>query len=135
MQMHDDLAGVRPAVGYHAVALRKPQLGRNLPDRDKKVAHQGRIFLNDLVGRGDLLLRDHQDMDGGLGVKVFECQAAVVFINDFGRDFAIDDPFEDRAHGRVSRVFANLVQCNRLLDQQDGDVVDDRISHCAVLTH
>ena len=47
---------------------------------------------------GDVDLGDHEDVDRRAGVDVAKGQHLVVFVDDVGGDFAIDDASENRRH-------------------------------------
>ncbi len=99
--MLDFLATVRAHVGESPVAaLSDAQLRSHLDDElQKQVTGVSRPALQ-IVERGDVLARDHQDVLCGLGVDITESDEAGVFEHDITGDVPPGDPTENAVvHG------------------------------------
>src|SRR5690606_10620467 len=96
MQVKDDLPTVTAAVGHDAIAcLPNAQLLGQLLRHPQHVPGQLRIAGCE-IGQGcDVLPRDDQHVNRGLGVDVAKCDHAVVFINSVAGQFSPLDPAED----------------------------------------
>ena len=97
MQVIDRLPRVFAAVDYHAIAsLDEAQLSGHIADGQQEVAHQSSVLIDQGFDRCDRLLGDQKHMDGCLRVDVVKGQAAIVFVDDLGWNFVIDDSLKDR---------------------------------------
>lgn len=82
---------------------------------DQTVAFKAELFANDSSGveqvsvitgffdkshAGDFGAGNDEDMNRGFGLDIAKGDAEIIFINDIGGDFAIDDLGEDRGHER-----------------------------------
>jgi hypothetical protein len=95
VEMGDGLASIASDVHDNAVPILEAEFLCEVADRQEQLTQEGAIVVTGMGDRLDLLFRDDQDMDGRLGIDVVECQNLVVFIDDAGRDFFIDDAFEE----------------------------------------
>ena len=83
MDVEDRLAGLAVTVQQHAVAARIDAVFcGDLTGHQHHPAHEPRIIRLQIIGGGDVPLRDHQDMSGGLRIDVAERHDFVVFIDD-----------------------------------------------------
>ena len=98
MDVVHGLPSFLPAVDDRAVAVCQIQLGGDFPHNHKQVPNQFRVSVFKSVQRDDLFLRDDEDMGGGQGTDISKGQSEFVFVNDLGRDFAVDDLCEDCRH-------------------------------------
>lgn len=100
MQVVNGLPPVLARIDDGPETIDQPLLDRNLADHVEQMAHERRIRVLQMGDRGDLLLRDHQDMHRSLGTHIVKGQRQVVLMDNLGRDFLVDDAFEDRlGHG------------------------------------
>jgi hypothetical protein len=66
----------------------------------KEMAKNGMMFRGDGGMAGMVLLRDEEDMNGGLRGDITEGEDVIILIDDVGFGFAVDDPLKDRfGHG------------------------------------
>ena len=56
VQVHYLLTRIGTAIGHHAIAPRKAELGGDPANHQQQMAGQGRVFLAQIVQRGDFLL-------------------------------------------------------------------------------
>lgn len=72
--------------------------GENMPD-------QRSVFRFDVVERTEFLFRDNENVNRRLRGDVVKRQAEIVFVNDRGRNFFIDNAFENGffGHNALSR--------------------------------
>lgn len=72
--------------------------GENMPD-------QRSVFRFDVVERTEFLFRDNENVNRRLRGDVVKRQAEIVFVNDRGRNFFIDNAFENSffGHNALSR--------------------------------
>ena len=71
------------------------------------------ILLAEIVERGDVLLRDHQEVHGRLGRNIVEGDDLIVFINLVCGDVSRHDLAEQTIHGGSPGLDGR--QCNRPL--------------------
>jgi hypothetical protein len=64
----------------------------------KKMAQQRLVFGKGLPQRGEVLSWKHQQVDRRLRVNVFNRHGALVLMNDFSGDLAVDDSAEEAIH-------------------------------------
>jgi hypothetical protein len=105
MEMIDRLAAVSAIVDDDAVAAAQVQLFGQVADHQQQVRQQVGILIADRLERGDLFFGNDEDVRGCLRRHVVEGEAAIVFVDDFGRNFFVDDPLEDCCHGEMLRGF------------------------------
>ena len=98
MQMRNGFPAVRPVVYYQTIAgFGKAEFFGDFGCFEKQMAEQFVIVGRSFGDSRDVFLRNNQDMDGRFGVDVAEGEHKVVFVNDVGGDFAVDDLLEDRS--------------------------------------
>lgn len=106
MEVGDGLAGVLALVDHEAVSVFEFELvgdGFGGVEDMEVVAGVG-----EFGEAGDFLAGDDQDVDGGLGLDVAECDDVGVFVDNVGGDFAVDD-FGEEGHGVLwFRVFSGF---------------------------
>lgn len=95
MQMENRLATVHTSVDDRPVAAVQPQCRSDSWYHQHHVSTQRCIFGSQFIQRNHGLLWDEQHMDGGLRVHITKGQAKIVFVNDAGRDFLVDDLLKD----------------------------------------
>ena len=99
MQVEHRLPRPGAVVDHGAIALRfQSPLTRQLRRHQKKMAEQRLVFGEGLLERGEVLSRKHQQVDRRLRVNVFDRHGALVLMNDFGGNLAVDDPAEEAIH-------------------------------------
>src|SRR5207248_776880 len=86
VQMGYGLAGALLTIDHQAIPLGDAELLRQLGGDKVKVAEQLAVLGLDIGVRGDDLTRDDQDVHRRLGIDIPKRQAAVVFVDDGGRD-------------------------------------------------
>src|SRR5262249_362400 len=103
VQVRHGLAGTFLAVQNETVAIIQAELLGQLGRDNVQVAEQLGVGLGDLVVRGDDLARDDEHVGRRLCIDVAEGEAAVVLVNDLGRDLLVDDLLEKVIlhHGEV----------------------------------
>jgi hypothetical protein len=90
MKVMDTLSRLVSNVGDDPVAFQLQFFGK-LGDHSKYMAYGGGTALVYLGDRLDVLLGDHQKMDGGLGINVIKGVTKSVFIDFFGGNIPRDD--------------------------------------------
>lgn len=97
MQVIDRLTAIGPTVDHDAVSRRiESKLDGDLSQGVQQVPQQLGITLSRMRERNQLLLGNHQHMNGSLRVHVAKSQAPIVFMDDLGGDLTVNDPLEDR---------------------------------------
>lgn len=97
MKVVDGLSGVEPLVDHHSVSAVEMEHLRNLSRSIEKELVVARI--GNRRDSRDLRPRHDQQVNGSLRIDVFERDAMLVLIDDFGGNFPIDDLREKRRHG------------------------------------
>lgn len=92
VQMENCLPAPRAVVDYGSVAFRfnlalASQLGRNR----EKMSEKGFVLGCRYFQRRHVFSRDHQEMNGRLGMQIFEGHYRFIFKNNFSRDRVFDD--------------------------------------------
>jgi len=62
----------------------------------EEVSEYDMIFCGNGSMAGVMFFGDEKDVDRGLGCEISECKDVIVFVEDVGLSFAVDDLFEDR---------------------------------------
>ena len=93
------LPTIPPTVDNRAVAVSQLKLRGDVPHDQKQVSDQLCVPVFQIVQRGDLFFRNDKDVSGSLRTDISKRQGEIVFINDLGRDLAIDDLREEGRHG------------------------------------
>ena len=96
VQMRDLLPSVVPTIDDHSVPTGKAFLDGDLGECDDTAADDRLVLLGQIGQRADFFFRDDQHVRRCLRADIAKCQANVVFKNDVGGYFAVDDFFEDR---------------------------------------
>ena len=105
VQVIDRLAAVSAAVDDGAISVRQTELLGHFLRRQQQVAEQGLIVRLSSSEVGNLLLGDHQHMRRSLRRDVVKRQTQLVFMDDLGWDFFVDDPLKDGRHRRLGSLF------------------------------
>ena len=102
MQVVHRLARVRANVGHDAIAAPQAKLPGQIAADEEEVAGESQVLVFQVTDGLNFLFGDDQQVGGSLGIGIREGEAKVVFVQDFGRNFLVDDPFEDGlgGHGR-----------------------------------
>ena len=87
-------AGARVDDGAIALGIESP-LPRQLARHEKKMSKQRRIIGLSLHKGGNVLARDHQQVNGRLGMDVFKGDGAVILMDDSGGNFSIQYPAKE----------------------------------------
>ena len=98
VQVIDRLAAVSAAVDDGAISVRQTELLGDFLCCEQQVSEQRLIRVLSRREIGQLLFRDHQHMRRSLRRDVMKRQAKIVFMDDLGWDFFVDDPLKDRGH-------------------------------------
>lgn len=93
--MKHRLASARSGIGYRTIACGDLMVARELCADQVHMSDKVFILFRCFQRGGEMLPRNHQQMNRGLRVDVLECQAAVVGIDDLGGNLARDDLAED----------------------------------------
>jgi hypothetical protein len=113
VQVRHCLAAGVLTVDHQAIAvLDQTELLRQ-PRRDEvQVPHQRLIVWRQVGVRGDLLARNDQHVDGGLGIDIVEGDTLIVLVDDPGWDFLAED-FEEqvRRQHEVAPFGAAATEC------------------------
>ena len=99
MQMLYRLPRVRANVGHDAIAAPQAKLPGQIAANEEEMAGQRQVVVFQVADGLNFLFWDDQQVGGSLGIGVREGEAKVVFVQDFGRNFLVDDPFEDSFGG------------------------------------
>jgi len=96
MQMKNGLPAGVIRIYHRAV----PFFGKTLPARDlagrqEKMAERFAVCFAGLIERGEMLARDDQNMRRRLRTDVVKGHAGLIFIDEFGRNFAPADLAEN----------------------------------------
>jgi hypothetical protein len=92
MEVKNCLTGVPAGVRDQPIAgIGYSFVFRDLGAANEQVAEQRGIRCADVLNRCHVKLRDDQNMDGGLGTHIFECQNRLIFVDDGGWNRAGDD--------------------------------------------
>jgi len=70
-------------------------LAGNALGGDEEMSEEGMILGRNGAVAGMMFFRDEKDVDGGLGGEITEGEDVIILVEDIGRDFAVDDAFED----------------------------------------
>ena len=96
MQMRDAFTRVGSAVDDDSIAARQLQLLRHIARNQKQFAEQCSVRIGRVRKTGNSFFRHDQDMRWRLGINVVKRNRVLIFPNDFGRNLASDDFFENR---------------------------------------
>lgn len=100
VQMGNRLPAVHPVVDDQPESgFQKIEFPGDFLRSQEKGSQQKLIAIAGLREARDVLLRNDQGMDRGLGSDVVKGQKQAGFVDDFGGDLAVDDFFENRFHG------------------------------------
>jgi hypothetical protein len=105
MEVRDRLAAVGAVVDDEAEAFVggvHAELGGDGTGGEEEVAEEFLVIRRGFADARNGFLGDDENVDGGLRIDVFEGEAKLVFVDNIGGDFAVDDLLED-AHGRQAR--------------------------------
>lgn len=109
VEVRDRLAAIGAVVDDEAEAFGggvDAELGGDGTCGEEEVAEEFLVFGGGFADAGDGLFGNDEDVSGGLRIDVFKGEAELVFVDDIGRDFAVDDLLEN-AHGLKEE------RCNR----------------------
>jgi hypothetical protein len=105
MEVRDRLTAVGAVVDDEAEAFVggvHAELGGDGTGGEEEVAEEFLVIRRGFADARDGFLGDDENVDGGLRIDVFEGEAKLVFVDNIGGDFAVDDLLED-AHGNGAR--------------------------------
>lgn len=97
MEMFYGLTSVVTAVGDDAIAVGNACRFGNFGDLFKDFGYDCAVVGGDTVNRRNVLLGNHENMNGGLRIDVVKCEDFVVFIRFFGRNLTRND-FTENTH-------------------------------------
>ena len=96
MQMRHAFTCVRSAVNYDSITTGKLQLFRHVARNQKQFAKQRGVLIGRVPETRNGLFWYNQNMHWRLGIDVVKRNRLLVFPNDFGRNLAGDNFFENR---------------------------------------
>ncbi len=99
MQVIDRLTTVAAAIDDHPVTAVKLELPCQITNYKKHVGNEVGVVVAQRGDGGDGLLWNYQEMYRGLRSDIMKCEATIVFVDDFCRNFFVDNPLEDRLFG------------------------------------
>jgi len=91
MQVRHGLSSPFFAIKDQAVAIADAQLLGQPRGNQVQMTEHAPVFLGDIGMSPDGFAGDHQDVNRRLRVNIAKGQALLVFVNDVGRDFPVDD--------------------------------------------
>ena len=91
MEMVHLLPTVGAGVDDASVSARQSLLTRNPPGDDEQLSEHRLVLRANLEEAGDGLLRNYENVNGGLRVDVSEGHAQIVLVNDVGVDLSLYD--------------------------------------------
>src|SRR5262249_17770359 len=95
MQVRHSLAGLLLAVQNEAIAVLQAKLHRQLRRDEMEMTDQVAVGVGQIRVRRNHLARNDQNVHRRLRVDVVKRQAAVIFVDDLGRNLAVDDLLKD----------------------------------------
>jgi hypothetical protein len=105
VQVIDLLAAVRIAVDDQPItAVGDALLSREIARHDEHVSNQRFIFVGDIVGGWNGLVRDNEYVDGGCGPDIQKSNDAGIAVEHRCRQLAGDDFLEKRRHFNASEA-------------------------------
>lgn len=102
VQVKHSLTTVIAGVDDGAVAIVQAQLSGDNGDHLQQMSAEFGVGGGEFSQRGDGLFGNEQNMHGRLWTDVVEGHAVLIFVDDAGRDFAVDDFLEDSHVRRLS---------------------------------
>jgi len=96
MQMRHAFTCIRSAVDHDSVPTGKLQFLRHVARDQKQFSEQRSVRIGRFRKTGNRLLRHDQDMHWRLGINVVKRNRLLIFPNDFSRDLAGNNFFENR---------------------------------------
>ena len=105
MQMLDRLTSVLTAVGDDAIAVGKACRRSDLGDCLKDAGDRRAVLCVYTVCRGNMLLRNDEDVDRRHRMDVVEGVYGVILVDLGGGDGALDDVAKNTAHGVDSFLY------------------------------
>ena len=96
MQVRHAFTCVRSAVDHHSVSAGQFQFLRHVACNQEQFAKQRSVFVARVRETRHDFLRHDQNMYWRLGIDIVKRNCVLIFPNDFGRNFAGDDFFENR---------------------------------------
>ena len=100
--MVNGLAAIFSGVDDGAIALRQSLLAGDLRYDPEQMAEQRSVFGRRFGERTEVLARDNQHMDRGVGMNVGEGDALLVLVDASGGDASVDDLAEEAGHNSNS---------------------------------
>ena len=112
MEMLYGLTSIITAVGDDAIAVGNACGLGNLGNLFKDFGYDHAVVGGDSVNRRNMLLGNHEHVNGGLRIDVVKCEDIVVFIRFFGRDLTCND-FTENTHKLIPSL--SLLLYNRFI--------------------
>ena len=97
MQVKHGLPGTTTVVDHEA-EVRQLLFGSHLPRHEEEVADQLRVLLLHIAHLRDGHLRNHENVNGCLGVDIAESQSPVILVDNVGGNLTVDDFLKDGAN-------------------------------------
>ncbi len=103
MKVGDGFAAIRAVIndeavaGFVELALASDPLGG-----DEEMGEEGMIFRGDGTMAGVMFFWNDKNMNGGLGSEITKGENVIIFVENIGGEFAVDDPLEDGFGHRAS---------------------------------
>ena len=96
MKVGDCFSTIGPVIDDEAIScFFELALAGNPLGGDEEMSEEGMILGRNGAVAGMMFFRDEKDVDGGLGGEITEGEDVIILVEDIGRDFAVDDAFED----------------------------------------
>ncbi len=128
----DRLAAVFAAVCDDSISVLKIQQFRNFVDFHQQVAGNVPIRLSECGNVLDFLLRYQQHVNRRLRLNVMECDTKIVFVNDVGRNFFVNNFLEDGLCHNCFPVLNRVVKNDRFVRDELHDFCENRVSEAFV---
>ena len=97
--MEDALSAMFTGIDYGAVAVFEIEFLGDMGDHLEEVSGEAGVFGGEIIEGDEWFFGYEEDVDGGLGIDIMEGEAELVFVDDIGGDFAVDDFLEDSHRG------------------------------------
>ncbi len=111
--MEDSLSGPFTVVDDHPVGIFEAQVFCDFPGFQHQVTQQCLVFFTSFCKPGDLYFWNDENVGRRLGVDIVKRDAGIVFKDNVGRNFLVDNFSEDRVAHRQLPAVRNVL--NRLV--------------------
>lgn len=91
VEVEDALSAVFTGIDDSTVAVFEIELMSDLGDHAEEVCGELGVFVSEVVKGDERFFGNEQNVNGSLWIDVVEGEAEVIFVDDFGRNLAVDD--------------------------------------------